>query len=214
MCVCFCFCVIVPQVVLQALLFFGVFSSEWRKLTNISEFEIVLSIIFACLNSITQTIKLYLEAKACNERLISYCLNMVMARIGWLPFESDLLALSRGKKDSNSATETSCVKINYSISYKVFVFKNKVDYLFSSVTLRFMFFFSFARVTVLFYTHCSCGGVFFCFGFFCLFVLSPARVLTWSLTKNKKTAKKTRIYNKIVKQKKNETCMQKNTCGT
>ena len=136
---------------LQALLFFGVFSSEWRKLTNISEFEIILSIVFACLNSITQTIKLYLEAKACNERLISYCLNMVMARIGWLAFESDLLALSRGRKDNISKTGSSCVKINYSISYKVFGYKNKVDYLFSSVTLRFMLF-------LFFLLHCCFLG--------------------------------------------------------
>ena len=121
---------------LQALLFANVFSSKWKGLTNITDFELGVSIASACINTIVQTTKLYLEARACNEQIISYCLNMVMARIGWIPRATDLLALSR---TNTTSSNTKTVAINYDIHYKICgTFKNKVDYLFSSITLRFV----------------------------------------------------------------------------
>lgn len=87
--------------------------------------------------------------------MVSYCLNMVMARIGWLPFEADFLALSRKNQDSKTPSH---VTINYEISYKVLgVFKNKVDYLFSSVTLRcvFVFFVLIFLIVFIFSVDCS-----------------------------------------------------------
>ena len=112
------------------------FSPKWSKLTNITDFELILSIVSACFNSIAQITKLYLEAKACNERLAYYCLNNVMARVGWVPFLADFLALSQKNNNGNRKNVT----INYDIHYKVCgYFKNKVDFLFYSVTLRYVY---------------------------------------------------------------------------
>ena len=67
-----------PQVMLQALLFFGVI--EGINVTNITDRDLALSIGSAILNSFIQVIRLKKESEAVQETFVQYALNCITAR--------------------------------------------------------------------------------------------------------------------------------------
>ena len=67
-----------PQVTLQVLLFFSIIKG--RELTDITDSDLILSIVAAVLNSVIQVIKMKMERTAANETFVQYSLNCIIAR--------------------------------------------------------------------------------------------------------------------------------------
>ena len=75
----------IPQVTLQALLFFGVI--KVGTLTEITDYDLILSISSAFINAVIQLSRLKLESGAVKETFVQYSLNCITARFGWIPFK-------------------------------------------------------------------------------------------------------------------------------
>ena len=92
----------IPQAVLQFLLLWHVFGSS----SGVTELDVYLSIISATLNCIFQILRLRLESQACNETFDQYCLECLMARISWIPFEKQILRFLGGTTTTHSTAST------------------------------------------------------------------------------------------------------------
>ena len=141
----------IPQSATQLFLLLGIFGSgSLIKSANISLADVVVSICFAVLNGFFQVFRLKLESQACNESFSEYCLECLMARISWIPFEKEiqrfLLGNTVAASDNNIATTKENYNfktINYNIKYsypcwlsQIVNYKPKLEFDFSSLTIQ------------------------------------------------------------------------------
>ena len=147
--------------IIQACLYF-----EWignKELTDITETDLIFSIVAAGVNSVAQLMKIYLESAAVGETFVQYVLTCIMGRVGWIPFQNQLSLLLSEISEMNSIdTENEndddienipiqssrktlrnrTVVLDYKISYRIPIIssliglKPSVEFYFSSVTLR------------------------------------------------------------------------------
>ena len=129
-----------PQLILQGLLLSNILGD--KNLTGVSNEEFTLSIVSAIVNSIAQICRLYLESRSVDESFVQYTLTCAQGRVGWLPFEHELIELINKNKYDNDL-ESNITVINYNIHYKIPLLsrifgslKVDMDFDFSSVTLR------------------------------------------------------------------------------
>ena len=106
----------IPQAALQVLLIVGIISTG--KSTSIEPFDVYLSVASATLNSIFQIIRLKLESEACNEAFYLSCLQCLMARISWIPFQKWIEKyLSNPNENNKSNNEMKIIDYNINYSY-------------------------------------------------------------------------------------------------
>ena len=96
-----------PQVVLQALLYFGVIKG--LSLTTITDRDLALSIGSAIFNSLIQLFRLKKESTAAQESFVQYSLSCITARFGWVPFNHKL--------EQFVDNEQKVLSLNYKIQY-------------------------------------------------------------------------------------------------
>ena len=96
----------IPQAIIQLLLLINVFGDDDSlEAANVQALDVYLSIIFAVLNSAFQILRLKLESRACNEKFNEYCLECLMARISWIPFENNIRTFLNEKRDNTTNDE-------------------------------------------------------------------------------------------------------------
>eukprot|EP01084_Bolivina_argentea_P140823 247507_1 len=78
----------VPQVVLQALLFFSII--EGKQFNAITNSDLLLSLCSAMFSSVLQLFRLRAESMAVQETFVHYALNCITARFGWVAFKDKI----------------------------------------------------------------------------------------------------------------------------
>ena len=93
----------IPQATIQLLLLWNVFEhDDSLEPANVQPLDVYLSITTAILNSIFQVLRLRLESRACNETFNQYCLECLLARISWIPFEKHISAFLNGTSEKDT----------------------------------------------------------------------------------------------------------------
>ena len=163
----------IPQGALQACLAFDV----WKLAdADISKDDVYLSVVSAIVNSMVQIIKLKLESKACHEKFLTYSLECLMARIGWIPFQKEISKiLEKSQNFRLGSLGTQHKPVDYNIKYYLplglsqckclcpclYKYQASLDFDFSSLTIKFslcyIFFnlVTFLIVFVFFFAHVS-----------------------------------------------------------
>ena len=89
----------IPQAIVQFLLLVNVFGNgDSLSVANVEPLDVCLSILSAILNSLFQILRLKLESEACNEKFSEYCVECLMARISWIPFEKHIARFLNGPR--------------------------------------------------------------------------------------------------------------------
>ena len=105
----------IPQGVLQACIAFDIWTVGDA---DISKDDVYWSIATAIINSMVQIIKLKLESRACDEKFLTYSLECLMARIGWIPFQKQITKILDKSQHLGLGTQSAADKtINYNIKY-------------------------------------------------------------------------------------------------
>ena len=81
----------IPQCTVQTLLFLSMLPGS--ETSQITDRELMVSIGAALVNSLGQTVRLYFESRAVDEKLLEYALNCIVGRVGWVPFLKELPSL-------------------------------------------------------------------------------------------------------------------------
>ena len=131
----------IPQVLLQLLLVFGAFNnagddSSVAGAADIDKSSVYVSIFSAALNSLFQVLRLKAESNAVRESFYQYCLECLLARISWIPYENEIASHLDGNDQDDDR------RISYNIKYsipcgisKIIGFEPKISFDFSSVTV-------------------------------------------------------------------------------
>eukprot|EP01084_Bolivina_argentea_P002010 3706_1 len=148
----------VPQVSLQALLFFNLIPG--KSLTGITDSDLILSISSAVVNCVLQSFQLYAESVAVRESIHQYALHCITARFSWIPYLHEINKFLKYDKDDSSTSnyigKKGCCSfhrrdtnddnktINYDIKFRFPLLSClgeekaaiPVDYDFSTITIR------------------------------------------------------------------------------
>eukprot|EP01083_Nonionella_stella_P113712 335355_1 len=110
----------VPQVILQLYLFLYS-SDELRKLSGITDHDLILSIGSAVFNCFVQILRLVFESAAVHETFVQYALNCLTARYEWVPFKHQLDRFVENHED--------LLQINYKIQYRLPLITHLTEYM-------------------------------------------------------------------------------------
>ena len=139
----------IPQAIIQFLLLSNVIFRNDSS-ANVQALDVYASIISAIVNCIFQILRLRWESQACEETFSEYCLECLMARISWIPFEKHIFQFLNGKdksieansddistKDFNKKTISYDIKYSYPCGIsKMIGYKPKLQFDFSSISIQ------------------------------------------------------------------------------
>lgn len=120
-----------PQMVLQFLLFIGVFNLQN---TDITPLDIVVSLVSTLSNSTLQVCKTKMESMATQETFLSYISECYIGRFVWVPFINDIV----GDEWEMRADKNKIHIVDFSnIKAKILCLPSlKIEYYFSDITMR------------------------------------------------------------------------------